>query len=447
MKRRELLAAAGTSAIAATAGCLGAPTSREPTDPSTPDVAAVTDWPMFLYDERNRRCFDGAVRPGADPGWTRETDDAIWASPVVADGTVYVGSYDGDLYAVSAEDGEVRWRFPTGDRIDGTAAVADGTVYVGSFDRNIYALDAESGDERWVYGNEGIVRSSPTVADGTVYIGTHCRVEECSAYYDARWPTVGYVLALDAETGDLEWRYETGDGVLPKPAVHDGTVYATSSDSTVYALDAADGSRRWDHATAAPIMGSPVARSDAVVVGDLSGTVTALTPGDGERLWDYRPRQSDDPNVIESDLITSSPTLCGDTVYVGAIRMGADRGPGFGELWAIDAANGERRWRAGPFGQMIGSSPTVIGDEIYVGAHTNDTSPDHNDPGVFAIADGGAVSWRYTVDPADHRGFGSSPTVADDRLFIGGWRGTLYAFDLEERETADPEAVSLRDAA
>ncbi|MFW6448112.1 MAG: PQQ-binding-like beta-propeller repeat protein [Halobacteriota archaeon] len=447
MRRRELLAAVGTSALATAAGCLGAPTSRESPGAVVPDVDDVTDWPMFLYDERNRRCFDGAVRPTDDPGWTRATDDAIWASPVVANGTVYVGSYDGDLYAVNAEDGEVRWRHSTGDRIDATAAVADGTVYIGSFDRNVYALDAETGDERWVYGNEGIVRSSPTVVDGTVYVGTHCRVEECSAYYDVRWPEVGYVLALDAETGDLEWRFETGDGVLPKPAVVDGTVFAASSDSTVYALDATDGSLQWEYDTPAPIMGSPAVRSDLLVVGDLSGTVTALSPDDGAHEWTYRARRTDDPSVPESELITCSPTACGDVVYVGVVRMGRDRGRGEGELWAIDATDGDRRWSAGPFGQMVGSSPTVVGEEVYVGAHTNDTSSEHPDPGLFAIADGGEVRWRYTVDPAVHRGFGSSPTVADDRLFIGGWGGTLYAFDLQERETTEPEAVSLRDAA
>jgi len=50
--------------------------------------------------------------------------------------------------------------------------VANGVVYVGSHDGNLYALDANSGAERWHFPTKALVGSSPTVGDGVVYFGS-----------------------------------------------------------------------------------------------------------------------------------------------------------------------------------------------------------------------------------------------------------------------------------
>lgn len=162
-------------------------------------------WPMFLRDATNNRPDVGDGSAAAEPRleWTYETGGDHWSSPVVADGTVYIGSYDHHLYAIDAATGDLQWRYRTGDRIDGSPAVSDGIVYVGSHDRNIYALDAETGAERWIYGTRGIVRSSPMVHGDTVYVGAHCNYEVCVSYYDVRWPRTGFLYALDKATGNL----------------------------------------------------------------------------------------------------------------------------------------------------------------------------------------------------------------------------------------------------
>lgn len=433
MRRRDLLASCGSMTFLATAGCL-APGSDEPGVTEYPPIDSVEDWPMFLYDATNRRCFsgDGAL-PGDATVWTRETGDMIWSSPVVADGRVFVGSYDRHLYALSADDGEVLWRYRTGDRIDGTPAVADGTVYVGSFDRNLYALDAETGEERWIYGNTGIVRSSPTVAGDTVYIGSHCRVEECTSYYDVRWPAVGYVLALDAASGDLRWRHAVEDGVLGKPAVAEERVYIGSSDGHLYALDAGSGTEAWRFDSPGSLVASPAYVDGRVVIGDLSGQVHAVDAADGAWLWQYNLPPSERTGQLAEELITSSPTVCGDTVYVGAISLSTELGTR-GMLWAVSATDGAHRWAAGPFAEVVGSSPLVIDGDVYVGAH-NLSMPGEQDPGLFVVDGDGATRWSFTVDGGTNRGFGSSPTVAGGRLFVGGADGNVYAFELASMAT------------
>jgi hypothetical protein len=101
-------------------------------------------------------------------------------------------------------------------------AVSRSTVYVGNWDGHVYALDAATGGLRWRYRTGGAVDSSPAVSGGTVYVGSHD----------------SYVYALDAATGGLRWRYQTGERVYSPLAVSGGTVYVGSYDKYVYALEA-----------------------------------------------------------------------------------------------------------------------------------------------------------------------------------------------------------------
>ncbi|MER5911896.1 PQQ-binding-like beta-propeller repeat protein, partial [Streptomyces sp. NPDC001982] len=72
--------------------------------------------------------------------WAFPTGSAVSSSPTVADGVVYVGSDDNNLYAVDARTGKKRWAFPTGSAVSSSPTVADGVVYVGSDDNNLYAV-------------------------------------------------------------------------------------------------------------------------------------------------------------------------------------------------------------------------------------------------------------------------------------------------------------------
>lgn len=129
-------------------------------------------------EEGQRR---GALR------WQLDTGGAVKeSSPVVVNGTVYVGSWNHVLWAVDAVSGEERWRCRTGGVVAASPAVANGTVYIGSWDKNLWAVDAVSGQERWRFATAGLVRSTPVVAGGMVLFGSND----------------GYFRAVDAATGE-----------------------------------------------------------------------------------------------------------------------------------------------------------------------------------------------------------------------------------------------------
>ena len=81
--------------------------------------------------------------------------------PAVTGGVVYFGSRDRRLYALSAANGGLLWRFAAGDAISSSPAVADGAVYFGSSDGYIYALEATDGTQSWRYRTGGGVFSLP----------------------------------------------------------------------------------------------------------------------------------------------------------------------------------------------------------------------------------------------------------------------------------------------
>lgn len=165
----------------------------------------------------------------ADTGAARQASENaphqyyVETLPTIVDGTLYVGSTDGNLYAFDAATGAKRWAFATHGAISySNAAAANGVVYVGSEDHSLYAVDANTGKKRWSYATGSATISSPTVADGTVYLGSGDHA----------------VYALDAQTGALSHTYKTTGKVLAQPAVQDGVLYVCDGKGYVYAFAA-----------------------------------------------------------------------------------------------------------------------------------------------------------------------------------------------------------------
>ena len=117
-----------------------------------------------------------AVNPDGTLKWKFPMGDGAESSPAIGpDGTVYVGSFDGNLYAIRDEGsaGVLKWAFPTGGAVDGSPAVDGcGVVYFGSRDSTIYAVNPD-GTLRWSFKTAGEIESSPSIdADGTLYVGS-----------------------------------------------------------------------------------------------------------------------------------------------------------------------------------------------------------------------------------------------------------------------------------
>jgi outer membrane protein assembly factor BamB len=207
--------------------------------------------------------------------------DTYLSSPVVAQGAVYFGCGDGNLYALDIVTGEQRWKFQAGDVIHASPAYADGILYFGSWDSFFYAVDATTGKEKWrfktgedpVIHNQQGFQSSPAVADGVIYAG--CR--------DA------HLYAIDAATGKEKWNFSAGASwVITSPAVLNGKViFGTSDTSLFYIFDAATGKEIIKQQAEAYLFSSPVVAGDVVLTGVLNGSLDARDVNTGQLLWKF----------------------------------------------------------------------------------------------------------------------------------------------------------------
>ena len=341
---------------------------------------AKSAWPMFRGGPRRtgRSPHNGPQVPRIK--WTAATGGSIESSAAIGDdGTVYVGSGDGNFYAVSPS-GAVKWRVPAGDRVRSSPAVAaDGTVYVGSDDGNLYAI-SPSGEVKWKLSIGRQIRSSPVVAqDGTVYVGGRD----------------GSLYAV-TPTGQARSEVNTGDVVGSSPAVSsDGTVYVGSFDDNVYAVGPS-GEVKWKVLTGGDVQSSPAIGEDGTLyVGGWDQTLYAITPA-GQVTWKVN---TDSP-------VFSSPAVGADgTIYVGLWD---------GNLYAV-TPSGSVRWKL-KLGGPIYSSPAVCPDgTICVGAL---------DGNLYAVTASGGVRWQIKAGS----GIWSSPALAaDGTIYVGSDDGKLYA--------------------
>ncbi|MGO8765807.1 MAG: PQQ-binding-like beta-propeller repeat protein [Limisphaerales bacterium] len=215
-----------------------------------------------------------ALSPQGVKKWAFPIGMEIKSSPAVADdGTVYFGSRDRHLYALTPA-GKLKWKFPTGAWVDSSPAIgADGVIYFGSWDTNFYALNP-SGDLKWRFPSGGIIDSSPAIGrDGSIYFGSHDR----------------YCYALDPE-GKLRWKFSTQGPITSSPAIGgDGVIYFTSNDGNLYAVNP-DGTEKWRLPAGGASESSPVIGDGGdiylVVYTNTGGHLDSISRA-GKKEWEW----------------------------------------------------------------------------------------------------------------------------------------------------------------
>jgi outer membrane protein assembly factor BamB len=282
------------------------------------------------------------VTPAGDVVWTaavEETTRGIHGTPALANGAVYVGAYDGALYAFDLDTGERFWRRKLGDAIGSSPAYHDGVVSVAveyyEPSGAIYGVDAVTGEVRWddqrptdhPHSTPAIDREAGRLVvgsnDGRLYAWTYpdptfawsfdtggaikgpIATHDGSAFFGS-WDERVYRVALD--DGHEEWAVETGDLVMSGPAVEAATdtVYVGSHDSRLYALDAATGDVRWTFDTGGSLIGCPTVAGDHVLVGSYDRRCYAVEKATGDERW----------RVEGVGRMTSTPAVVDGAVYV-----------------------------------------------------------------------------------------------------------------------------------
>ena len=250
------------------------------------------DWAMFMYDLRfSGRSPDRTLKPPLNLRWKFKTSGPIYANPIIVDGTLYVGSTDGKLYALDAKRWGVKWTFQSGDAIRYPAAVWNNQVYFSARDNRVYALNAKTGELIWKFKSETWMDSPPVISNGQVYIGAFTRT----------------IHVINATTGEAEGRYQSRvriDGIdfgcvqgklrpiIPEhqadlwrgyvdytysyPVIANGVVYIGARDSRIHAIDVASKEKVWSYETQGYVDAAPAVSDGLLYVTSHDGYVYAF---------------------------------------------------------------------------------------------------------------------------------------------------------------------------
>ena len=182
------LAVVLTSPMVMVAGFV--PNTKQVVKPQSP----TEDWPTFLHDNSRTSASNETVLTTSNVAqlaklWAYKTGGGIAAEPTIVGGTVYIGSWDGYMYALNGITGALVWKTFLGQTvapgcnpvtigITSAATVQNGIVYVGGGDAYWYALDASTGTVLWrVFTGDNSPTSghynwsSPLIYNGYAYIG------------------------------------------------------------------------------------------------------------------------------------------------------------------------------------------------------------------------------------------------------------------------------------
>lgn len=315
----------------------------------------------------------GTLTPseGIKPLWTFKCEDEIRNALAYDNGVIYAGTYDNNLYAINAANGEFMWKYTTDGGIATKPAVYEGNIYIGSEDNRLHAVSTRSGKVLWTYFTEGPIRSSPRIAEGHIFFGSddgYLHVVNLSTNRRAWRAEIGSpvrsspfidneLIYFGSESGELictdftgviKWRFQAKRAITASPIVAQGVVYVTSVDGFCYALDAKSGWVIWRFRMDKGSMSSPLKVDKQLLFGSADGNLYCLECASGKEMW----RNKTD------NQIPGSPAVYKDSIYIGSVD---------GNLHCIDIQNGRLRWKF-KTGKAITGSPIIFNDILYIGS-------------------------------------------------------------------------------
>jgi len=301
-----------------------------------------------------------------DEAWSFNAKAPIRSTAVASATSVFFGSSNGQLYALDKATGKTKWIFHSGSSIQSSPALDKGKLFFSNNDQTLFALDASTGKQLWKYD-----------------FGNNRNYEWGFDYYYSS-PTVldnfivigakdGYVYKFNASNGHVIWKFQTEGIVRSTPAISNNTTYFGDTDGILYAVDFATGKEKWKF----------------------------LTVGNG---------LTNEKFGFDRRAIISSPTIRDDKVMVGCRD---------GFFYAVNKTSGKQTWRVDHEVSWVISSLAVRDTIVVTG--TSD--------GRFVQAvtsNTGKQIWKTRTSSI----VWSSPTIYDNKAYIGSGEGVLYCLDL-----------------
>ncbi len=291
-------------------------------------------WTADLSDINNERSF-----------WDSRVSALVAGGPIAGQNKVFLGTENGDVFALDAETGELVWQAKIKGEVITAPAIDSGILVVNSASGILKAFDVNTGDELWKAEQDvpaltlrGI--STPVIASGGVVVGSG--KGEVSVYILNNglqgWTTEvgeatgstelqrvidvdsapvifgdkiyaisarGNLVAIELKSGRTLWKRQYSS--YRQIAVHRNDIFITNTSGHVYALNRNNGIEHWSNLelTNRGVTG-PVVVDKYIVVGDFEGYLHWFDQETGKIVSRYE---------VDSSGIYSTPTVVDDVMY------------------------------------------------------------------------------------------------------------------------------------
>ena len=286
-------------------------------------------------------------------------DSGARLAPAVIDGRLYAASVDGTVEALDAASGHSIWQKRLGERHgwlwkhgenslrwSGGPAVLGDLLVVGTLDGEVYALSAQDGSERWHTQVSSEVITRPALSADVVVVRT----------------VDGRLTGLDAKDGSRKWVFDQSVPALSlrgdaPPLIVNDTVYDGFDNGKVYAVRLADGNPLWVQTLStgegrteverlADVDGDLVAIGPNILAVGYRGQVAEFAAENGRPMW-------------QRDVSSYGGVAAADNAVVLA---DAD-----GNVWAFDRETGSSLWKQDQLKYRWLSTPAVQGKYVVIG--------------------------------------------------------------------------------
>lgn len=275
----------------------------------------------------------------------------------------------------------------------------ENTLIFGTSESGLVALyPGLGGAIRWVLPIPGGIASELTLNESLVYFGG----------------SDGFFYCVNAETGRVQWRYETKNPKVSRPTFQAGKLYITTTDDVVHSFEAATGRWNWSYRRKTPggstVHGASQPWSDGstVMAGMSDGYLVQLEAADGKLKSEKRLATKTKFSDVDA-----SPVLDNGVFYVASYD---------GALHALRKGSLETLWK---IESGASRSVTIEGATLYLGG---------SDGWVQAIEkSSGKVLWKFETDG----GVPTQPLVTDQYVIVGSSHQYLYALNKKTGELLD----------
>lgn len=366
--------------------------------PATPAEASGEPWPVFRRTPEATGFVLADIGPNLKSQWTFSSEkDQFTATPIIAQGMVFLGGAEGVFYALDLKDGTVRWKAEGYPGFAAPAGYWNNRVYVGDLDGRFHCLQAGDGQRLWqietgaeIDGGPGFV-SLPSKKTGVI-VGSQD----------------SYLYCIEAATGELIWKVSGQDQIRCTPPVINGRTFVAGCDGKLHVLSVEDGRE-----LAAVDLGGPTGSTPALIeswayVGTENGVFYGIDWEKAQVIWKFEDAKA-------GDSFRASAAVNERYVVVGS----RDR-----KVHCFDRLTGEHRWEFATR-RYVDASPVIVrkdaqqnpDDDLVIAAsldgHLYGLRIGHGDK-VFDITVGGGIS--------------ASPVVVGNRVIVATEDGDVCCY-------------------